>query len=900
MAFTMSEITEETFGDAVDERLGEVAGEFPFDDSRPVSVRRRLNAYRAVLRGFMRLIARRHEERGGGIAVARLITELIDRFALHACGSYAGCGGRGPAFIALGGYGRRELNPFSDIDILCLVRGDEAGVHDTGISDMLKFLWDMNMDLGHSTRTVENCIETAGTDPSFATSLLDARFLAGDESVWKMFGERLAEWMSGKNGRKLLLGKVEERKKRLAYYHDTVQIQEPNVKECPGALRDIHVSRWLMKLTGRGGDFGDFSEAGFLTEREARAFGEDLDFLLSLRHTLHFLNGKRSDTLDRLVLPEAAARMGYEGAGTRPVEKLMHDYYMRAARVRRLTDRVIRGILDELNPAGPRRYTRTASGVLVGERDVRLAQGKTAALDESPGLVVTVFAEAGARGLPISGDTAAAVEEFLETCTVDFPAHPGVRAAFHALMNMKKGVGGALRLMHEHGVLTRIIPEFDAISWHYQYDFYHTYTTDEHSIRVVENLERMSNDGETGIRYLSEIMVEVPARSALYLAGLLHDVGKPGGAGHARRGEIMAERALRRLGYDRRTIDLVGFLIREHLLMSHISQRRDMEDREILSDFIGRVGSTGRLRMLTLLTFADLMALSETALTDWKKALIRGLYTRALVLIEKGYEEHVPHSRRCNVDCLVKALEKHVPDHVVRAHLELLPEQYIRVTGRAAVRAHIRGIERMKKRGVWASFRRGDDITLLTVVTRDHPRALADICGTITSSGINILGARIFTRNDGIIIDTFLVTDADGSSRIPPETQREFKRNIEGVVSGRLEVRNLIESYLRRWRRRKKNVVFSPPRVRVHNDVSTRYTVIDVFATDYTGLLYDITSVLASFDIDIHTARIGTDEDQVADAFYVQGPDGGKIEDETEIKKLKRAIIDRLNSAHYP
>jgi [protein-PII] uridylyltransferase len=204
----------------------------------------------------------------------------------------------------------------------------------------------------------------------------------------------------------------------------------------------------------------------------------------------------------------------------------------------------------------------------------------------------------------------------------------------------------------------------------------------------------------------------------------------------------------------------------------------------------------------------------------------------------------------------------------------------------------------MERNGVWSSFRKSGDVSLLTVITRDYPRALSDICGVITASDINIVGARIFTREDGIIIDTFLVTGPDFGANIPADIQRAFKSNIGRVIGRTVEVTSLIDDYRRRWKRRKRNVVFSPPRIRVHNDISSRHTVVDVFAIDYTGLLYDITSVLASLDIDIHTARIGTDEDQVADAFYIQGADGGKIEDAAAVERLKTAIIDRLNEAY--
>jgi len=897
----------DTFDDTVTNICGEladVARNHPAADASPVSVRSRLTAYRTVLRRYLAAIAERHGHGASGIETAHRLSDVTDGFVRHAFRLIFPSGtADGLALVALGGYGRRELNPHSDVDILCLVRrnppgGYIGGITDRKIGDILQFLWDMNFDLGHSTRSPGECVQAAEADDYFATSLIDRRFICGDDTLEAELDDRFHRFLRGGTDERLAIIKIDERRQRLSSFHDTVQLQAPNVKECPGALRDIHVTRWLLKLSGDGGDFGRLSDNGVITVREAAFYRESLDFFLRLRHTLHFLAGKRSDVLDHLVLPDAARGMGYAGEGRHPVERLMHDYYMRAGKVRRLTDRFVRKLLEDCNDScSPESCVEAAHGILVCGNDVRIGPDDADVFCVKPRLLVDVYAVAGARGLPLSCDTASRIEHALESCPADLPEREDVRTAFHDLLTMGTGVSRSLRLMHETGALVKLIPEFDEISWHYQYDFYHTYTTDEHSIRVVENLESMATSSEAAEPDLRDIMRDVTAKNALYLAGLLHDIGKLGGRNHAHRGEIMAGRALGRLGFDKRTVELVRFLIREHLLMSHISQRRDIDDEETVGDFVERVGSANRLRMLTLLTFADLMALSEGALTEWKKTLLRELYRRALMLIEKGYEQHTA-SRRHGIDAIAEALAGEFPPDTVRAHLRLLPEQYLRVTSRSAIRQHIRGIGLMKRRGVWASFRRAGDVTLLTVIADDYPRALSDICGAITASGINITGARIFTRNDGVIIDTFLVTDGEGNGAIPPEIQRAFKRNIADVVGGSTDAARLIATYLRRWRRKKRNVVFAPPRVRIHNDVSSRYTVIDVFAIDYTGLLYDITSVLASFEIDIHTARIGTDEDQVADAFYVRTGAGEKIEDEMEMQALERAIVERLKKAY--
>jgi len=356
----------------------------------------------------------------------------------------------------------------------------------------------------------------------------------------------------------------------------------------------------------------------------------------------------------------------------------------------------------------------------------------------------------------------------------------------------------------------------------------------------------------------------------------------------------MAGKALKRLDFDDRTIELVRFIIREHLLMPHITQRRDMDDDDTISGFIARIRSVGRLKMLTLITFADLAALSSDALNEWKKALLLRLFYKANILIEKGYEQSVISEEKDNIGKFTEILKGSFPESVIINHIKNMPEQYARFTPALYVRDHLRSIEQMRLYGIWATFRHRGDHTLLTIVTPDYPKALSDICGVITSSGINIVGARIFTRKDGIIIDTFLVVDEEGYPVIPLESQKLFKKSIADMIARQVKVADLIENYRRRWKRRRKNRVYSPARIRFDNEISSRYTVIDIFANDYIGLLYDITSIFAANDLNIISARIGTDEDQVADAFYVEKRGGGKIENPDELQKLTDKILGRI------
>jgi [protein-PII] uridylyltransferase len=854
-----------------------------------------MNAYRSIYSRALDRIADLHRDGAGGPRVCALIADLADCFIHAAFGMCFPEGSKSvPAVVALAGYGRRELSPFSDVDLLFLMDGHDRGAEDSRTSAMLRFLWDLNLDLGHSTRTPAECVPAAEEDTYLATSLLESRFLAGRRALWEDFRRRFSSWLRGGAGVRVAERKIGERNLRVESFNGTVQIQNPNLKESPGGLRDVHLVRWLAALSGAGMAIEDIERTEYLANGEAAVLRGGFEFLLRVRNALHFTAGKKNDLLNHVIIPDIAANLSYSGEGAEPMERLMREYYREAGAVFRLTNRAVGRFFTRTAARPAKPFAVLPIGLRTNDTHIALLREERFFLVTHPHLFVEIFTVAGACCLRLTEDSASVIEHTLHRLDAAFPTLPDVRASFHALMNLRTGAARAIRLMHEHGVLERLIPEFGAIGWHYQYDFYHAFTTDEHSLRTVEHLESMATGNFTPFPHMHEVMADVTARGALYLAGLLHDIGKAEGAAHSAHGERLAARALRRLGCDERTVALVRFLIREHLLMSHVTQRRDTDDPETIRDFIGRVRSAGRLRMLTALTFADLSALSEGALSDWKKTLLWSLYTRALLLIEQEYEHSAPSLRDTAARRAVERLRARIPEPEILTHLNSLPEQYLRVTPPSEIGAHIRGISLMERRGAWASFHRRRGLSYLTVICRDYPSALSDICGAITASDINIVAAQIFTRGDSTIIDTFLVVNGTGETRIPLESQRGFKRNFFRVIAGDAKAGDLIRDHILRWRRRRKKAVYSPPRVRIDNTVSSLYTVVDVFASDYTGLLYDITSVLAANGMDIHTARIGTDEDQAADAFYIRKSGGGKIEDERELEKLTREIVERL------
>ncbi|MFC1552093.1 HD domain-containing protein [Candidatus Latescibacterota bacterium] len=583
------------FAESVDAELTHAARKNPYLNCSKSRLMQSLHAYRTILNKNRDRIKKVHNDGGSGIAVCALLSTLIDRFILHITDTV--CPGKetgyGFALVALGGYGRNELNPYSDVDLLLLVDNDPGPAVENEISLIIHFLWDLNLDIGHSTRTHDQCIEAAKEDITLATSLLEGRYLTGNRYLWNGFEDTFYGSFRERAGKNLAMLKIEERNSRLKSYDCTVQIQVPNVKESPGGLRDIHTSRWLIALTGQGTTFRDLHGSGLLLEHELPDYEEDFNFLLRVRNAMHFVAGKKSDVLAYLSLPHIAKNLGYSGSRTKYTEAFMREYYMRAGRVFRLSGHIVGRLLTQDAASAARSVKTDPSGLLIVDGKADFPPGAEESLSEYPEMIIKIFALAAGHDIGITENATAVIERNISKCCDGLPENPEVRAAFQEILTLRKGVGKAFRLMHEHGVLTELIPEFSSISWHFQYNFYHAYTTDEHSVRVIENLEKMAHRTLYSLPELSEIMADVTAKGALYLAGILHDIGKGKGKSHSLRGERMAAQALVRLGFDERTVELVRFLIREHLIMAHISQRRDMDDIETIKDIVKRQGVSG-------------------------------------------------------------------------------------------------------------------------------------------------------------------------------------------------------------------------------------------------------------------------------------------------------------------
>ena len=529
---------------------------------------------------------------------------------------------------------------------------------------------------------------------------------------------------------------------------------------------------------------------------------------------------------------------------------------------------------------------------------IGLPRRRKSFFEDNPWKLMSLFLDAQRFGVPINEPTRRRIQDSIHLVDDALRRSRKVAHIFLEILRAPGGVAGTLRTMHELGILGAYIPEFDNLTCLVQYNRYHIYTADEHTLLAIEHIERLSTrSSEDGnLAHLKQAFKEIPRKEILYLAVLLHDIGKSvRGSDHSLEGAAMARRFLLRLGLPSEEIDGIVFLIRNHLQMSHISQRRDLSDQRMLKEFSQSVRHPDLLRMLYLLTYADLSAVTRTAWTVWKAHLLRELYAKTLSLLTQGVPSLEEERRRQAASRdLVRAIGDRFEAGKVKAHLDRLPPHYAELNDSEYVERHLNLIRKLEKASVAVGFAPSRFFSEVTVCTRDKPYRLSEICGVLSSNDINIFGAQAYTRSDGVVIDIFQVTTLDEAShRIH---QRQVQDQLAGVFQENIRLEDLFIRHRRRWSRRRKPSARIPTEVHFENGISDKYTIIDIFAQDAVGLLYRITRTLSDLGLDIDTARVTTQADKAVDSFYALR-NGEKIESKETQDHIRKVLITRIESS---
>jgi len=865
--------------------------------------RLRLEFFRqALAEGFDSLKVRHAEGASGQESVhthARLMDDVIHALTrlVAADATADGLPATPLVVMALGGYGRGELHPLSDVDLMVVYDGEMTPYVQRMMQELLYSLWDLGLHVGHSLRSLDDCVAMARTDFPSRTSMQEARFLAGERRLFARFQRVLRENVFRRDFGQFLETTLGERDQRWRKFGASPYIGEPNVKESAGGLRDMHTAMWLAEAKFGARSLRELADKGLITPREQAAADAALTFLWRVRNELHFFSGHKNDVLARDLQPRIAKNLGYENdEQSLGVERFMRGYYLHARVIHRVSKRLIARCQETLSRRGSaerrQRQQALADGLVFFDGRLHLADGDPAPLRAEPARLMRVFRHLHRLGCELSLDLERAVEDSLHLVDDAFRRSDVVRDPFLDICRAWGRVAQTFSEMHELGLLGRYLPEFGALTCLVQYDAYHKFSADQHSLLGVEHLEALAPGQSAESEGAARVFTEIERPELLMLGMLLHDIGKAKGHGHVAKGIPLVRELTARMGLPPADAAVVEFLVAHHLTMSHVAQRRDIHDPKTVADFVAAVGDPQRLRMLYLLTYADMRAVGPGVLTPWQAQILHELYVRTLEELTGGRVERP--NRRELAERLQAAAKGEVDLQTVRAHLAMMSDRYIETTGVQRMAEHIRMLQDLAESPVATALFHHPDLgsSDLVVVTHDLPGLFALIAGTLAAHGVNIISAQIHTRGDGIAIDTFQVNDPTSEAVTSSALWARVLDGLRAVLTGERSVETLLAE--RRAAGRAATRPEGPPKIGLDNRLSDAYTVLEVKSPDRVGLLYLITRTLATLGLDIASARIATEIDQAFDTFYVHDREGRRIESPEGLERIRAALEQAL------
>ena len=829
-----------------------------------------------------------HEAGADGQAVAQRIAEAMDAVVLSIYQSTMPQTSGPHALVALGGYGRCEMAPHSDVDLLFLFAKSQDKVPEV-VAGVFNPLWDLGFEVGHSSRTLDEVVRAVREDLESRTAMMDGRLLAGDAALFAQFQQRLYKRVP-----KRTITELNRLRQQQLEARQSVQLLEPNVKESPGGLREIQMFEWALKAKAKAPECGDLC-AQYL-DGGSESLAKSRAFLWRVRHALHFAVGRKRDVLEHDIKPQIAAALGYEDQGHElAAECFMRDYYLHARTVYHLVERAFQRLT---------RKPRNSSRSMYIERGVAAVEGEIVLTDDEayfaadPLRLLKIFLTAQTKNLKLSDQVQCAVRANLPLIDDEFRRLPAARDLFFKILKRKYRTALTLRRMHDLGVLGAYLPEFGRLTCLVQYDIYHIYTVDEHTLVALENLEALGQKEGS----MSAILTQCTRRDLLFFAVLLHDVGKWKRNDHIARGIEMTEELSERMGLDQEERSMLRFLVKHHQDMVLISRRRNLDDYEMIAEFAGLFASEEWLRALYLVSYADLSAVAPDVWTDWQGALLWELYYKTAEQLHSDMQvleakqrarqklnEHLNHIEgRWSAQRVVQFQE----------HIEQLAPSYLVAYNREQIKVHLEMIARLSREQPFVlEFIEHEGHTEIVVCTRDQRQIIAKICGALAVNDINILRADVNTRADDVVLDIFQVTDIDDSPALPDWKKERMRERVAEVISLRLKARDLIARYSSSWdRRRRQRQYDQPPRIAFDNQISARYTVVDIEAQDTVGLLYRIAYLLDELDLNIHRAIINTVAARAQDAFYIVDAEGQKIASYEELDRIEQYLLDGLAS----
>ncbi|MGC3938516.1 [protein-PII] uridylyltransferase [Roseobacter sp. EG26] len=809
------------------------------------------------------------------------------------------------AVIAVGGYGRGEMAPFSDVDLLFLTPYKITAWAESVIESMLYILWDLKLKVGHASRTVAECLRLGAEDFTIRTAMLEHRYLAGDEALTQDLADRLRTELFSGSGREFVEAKLNEREAR-HIKHGQRYVVEPNVKEGKGGLRDLQSLYWIAKYIHSVKDAADLVGLDVFTADEYRGFVAAENFLWAVRGHLHLINNRASEQLTFDMQVMVAEAMGYEDArGRRGVEIFMQQFFLHATEVGDLTRIFLTKLEADHVKAEPilerifRRRPKVREGFKVMRNRIALKDDQSFLSDKLN--LLRLFEEALRTGMLIHPDAMRLVKSNLNLIDDDVRAAPEARRIFFDLLLKHGNPERALRRMNELGVLSAFLPEFEHIVAMMQFNMYHSYTVDEHIIQCIANLAQIERgELEEDLPVASSILKRGVDRKVLYTALLIHDIGKGRPEDHSILGAQMARKIAPRLGLSKTDTDTVEWLVRYHLLMSDMAQKRDIADPRTVRDFAKAVQTVKRLDLLCVLTVCDIRGVGPNTWNNWKAVLIRALYRQTRRALETGLEDLNRENRGAEAK---RALREALSDWPRKDLQKETSRHYDPYWQALHVTAHVvfaQMLRDVKDDEILIDLHPDDDrdATRVCFVMADHPGIFARLAGALALVGANVVDARSYTTKDGMVTDAYWIQDSDGNpydaARLP-----RLRQMIEKTLGGEVVAR---EAFKSRDKIKKRERAFKvPTHITFDNDGSEIYTIIEVDTRDRPGLLYDLARTLAAANVYIANAVIATYGEQVVDTFYVKDMFGLKYysqsKQRTLEKKLRQAIDEGVERA---
>ena len=796
------------------------------------------------------------------------------------------------ALVAVGGYGRREMCPKSDVDLLILTQPKPGAAVIAEIEHMLYPLWDLGFVVGQAVRSVGECRKASESDVETYTAFLQERFLGGNFKLYREFADFVSERPTKRRLNNLVQMKLAERNKRLAAQGQLAQMLEPNLKEGRGCLRDLHSLVWLAGIQHGARGLEDLVRHGIASPEELVELRAANEFLLQARVALHNVSGQKSDRLGFAEQITVANSLGYQDDGRQKAVEIFQKNFYRHVRT---VDSVTSQYCDQIVFAEQKKTkARSADPRFVVENGALEMEFKGANpfLANLP-LVLAFYRCAQQTLVSVGARTRWYIRQavsVMATAEIDIPR------CLDQLLSIAKDSserGFTLRELHRMGVIDLIIPDFRLIDCHSQHDIYHVYTTDEHTLTVLTRLSTLSHSKDPVLEHLRNEMKAVTDVDVLFLAALFHDVGKGVGPDHSDSGARMARAYCQLAGFSEARASQAAELVQHHLILNHMAQRRDVEDPKTIRDLLAKIPDEHLLRKLYVLTWADVSSVHPDAWSAWKASLLRRLYETAIT--ELSDECETPMDSQTRRESLAQEAYGHPRDEVLE-HLKRLPRRYASSVSARQVADHIDLLQSLSSRKrIAVKARDHGSHWDIAVVMPDRPGLLSRICAGLSTLHLSIASSQVYTRVDGVVIDIFSVIPMDVNGFADAE---ELQKKCEEQIAkardlGADELRLMVEGYIQRWSGSVSRIMTPEVRVEFHDHASDDYTVLDITGPDRLGLMFDLTAQLSKRQWVIHSARVGTEADRAIDSFSLSTSEGRRIPNDAA-RTEARAEIEKL------